>query len=192
MSFDLDAQVRCAGWAKCLVVASGFFLLTGCGLFEGKSEYQQMLDKRNAFSEMIADAGGSAVMEKRSMHGLNGVGWFIDLSGAELDDALLNAIAEVAKEKSVYELNLADSSITDEQLAQLDKDEVLQKVFFLDLSNTKITDAGLDSVSNIYVIHELNLKGTAVTEAAVKRLGDKQMAQKQTPDAFRTRPKTDI
>lgn len=192
MSFSLDAQVRRTGWAKSLIVASGFFLLSGCGLFEGKSEHEQMMDKRSAFSEMIADAGGSAVMEKRSMNGLNGVGWFIDLSGAELDDSLLNAIAEVVKEKPIYGLNLADTSITDEQLAQLDKDDVLQKVFFLDLSNSKITDAGLDSISNFFVIHELNLKGTAVTEAAVKRLGDKQMAKTQAPESLRTRPKTDI
>ncbi|TWU08937.1 hypothetical protein CA54_41760 [Symmachiella macrocystis] len=192
MSINLDAQLRRTGWAKCLVVASGFFLLPGCGLFEGKSEYQQMMDKRSDFSGIVAAAGGSAVMEKRSMHGIHGVGWFIDLSGAEIDDKLLSAIADVVKEKPVYGLNLADSSITDKQLARLDKDDVLQKVFFLNLSNSKITDAGIDSISNIYVIHELNLKGTAVTAAAVKRLGDKQMAQKQTPDALRTRPKTDI
>ncbi len=192
MPIVVAARGSYTDWAKLLVVAVGTLLFSGCGLFEGKSEHQQMLDKRDQFAELVATYGGSAVFEKRSMDDLAGVGWFIDLSGAEIDDALLNAMAEVVKKKPIFELNLADTSLTDEQLTQLDKADVLQKVIFLNLSNSQITDAGLDGINNFYVIHELNLKGTSVSKEAIKRLGDKQLAQKYTPKDLRKRPNVEI
>lgn len=192
MPIVVAARGSYTDWAKLLVVAVGTLLFSGCGLFEGKSEHQQMLDERDQFAELVGTYGGSAVFEKRSMDDLAGVGWFIDLSGAEIDDALLNAMAEVVKKKPIFELNLADTSLTDEQLTQLDKADVLQKVIFLNLSNSQITDAGLDGINNFYVIHELNLKGTSVSKEAIKRLGDKQLAQKYTPKDLRKRPNVEI
>ena len=105
---------------------------------------------------------------------------------------MVEALGEVAKEKPIYELNFSNTTFNDEHLSTLDKAEVLEKVFFLDLSNTEVTDAGLDGISHFYVIHELKVKGTQVTQAAIKRLGDKQLAKPHVPDNLRTRPKTDI
>lgn len=185
-------QKRSFGRPQLLTVVVALCLLSGCGFFEGKSEYQQMLDKRSDFSEYVADLGGTAVMESRSMNGMDGIGWFIDLSGTAIDDDVLEEMGEIVKEKPIYELNLSNTSFNDEQLSKLDKAEVLEKMFFLDLSNTQVTDAGLDGISNFYVIHELKVKGTQVSQAAVKRLGDKQLAKPYVPDKLRTRPKTDI
>ena len=39
-------QIRFFRRPQVLVVAVAIGLLSGCGFFEGKSEYQQMLDKR--------------------------------------------------------------------------------------------------------------------------------------------------
>jgi hypothetical protein len=167
-------------------------LAAGCGLYQGKSEYEKVQDKRQGLIDLVAEAGGTAKIEGRTRFGITMDGWFIDLSGAELNEELLETMVTFAQNNPVFELNLSKSSITDEQLKQLDAGKVLQKCFVLDLSDTAITDAGLDALSNFYVIQELKLKGTKVTPAAVKRLGDKQLAQKYTPEPLRKRPETDI
>lgn len=165
-------------------------LAAGCsGAFSGKSQYEQMKEKERAFSDMIKEAGGSASNEGREMHGVQATGWFIDLSGATITDDLLDAMAqEVAAGNPVFELNLSNSTLTDDQLARLDADKVLQKVFNLNLSGTAVTDAGLDRLANHYVIHDLNVAGTQISDAAIKRLGDRQLAAEATPKPFRTRP----
>lgn len=171
-----------------LIALSMLFCLSGCGMFEGKSEYEQLQDKYRSFSDLIADYGGSAKREQGSRGGFSMTGWFIDLSGAELTENLIDSMIERAKHDPVFDLNLSNSTITDEQLARLDEGNVLQKCFFLDLSGTAITDAGLDACSNFYVIHELNVTGTELTPEAIERLGDKQLAKEQVPKDLKTRP----
>ena len=64
--------------------------------------------------------------------------------------------------------------------------------FILDLSNTGITDAGLDKCQNVHVLTELRLKGSKATKAGAKRLGDRKIAHKSTPKMFQQQPKTDL
>jgi hypothetical protein len=174
------------------LLVGALLLVAGCGLFEGKSEYEKVQDKRQGLIDLVAGVGGTAKIENHRRVGVSMDGWFIDLSGAELTEELIETMIQYAQNDPVFDLNLSNSSITDEQLKQLDTGKVLQKCFILDLRDTSITDAGLDGLSNFYVIQELKLKGTKVTPAAVKRLGDKQLAQKYTPEPLKKRPETDI
>lgn len=172
--------------------AAVLFLLAGCGFYEGKSEYQKVKEEEQSFSDLVAAAGGSAHKKAVSVPGFQNMGWIIELSGARITEELIEKMIEFNKRAPVLQLDLSGSTISDAQLAQLDKNDVLQKVYTLNLKNTAITDDGLDSISDFYVIHELWLQGTTVTTDAVQRLGDKQLAQKHTPDALRTRPQVDI
>ncbi|MEO2036130.1 MAG: hypothetical protein ABGZ35_28995 [Planctomycetaceae bacterium] len=174
------------------VAAVIVLLPAGCGFYDTKSGYEQMKEENQSFSDLVEAAGGSAERRPITVPGFQNVGWIVDLSGAEITEDLIEKMLEYNKRDPFLQLNLSDSTITDEQLAQLDAGDVLQKVYTLDLKNTGITDAGLDGISNFYVIHELWLKGTQVTLEAVERLGDKQLAQKYTPKPLRTRPKVDI
>jgi len=126
------------------------------------------------------------------MHGFKMVGWMIDLSGAELTDKLISQIIEVAQNEAIFDLNLSNTSITDDQLAELDAGSVLQKTVNLNLAQTSITDAGLDSLSNFYCLTSLNLKGSKATQEAAKRMGEKKIANPQTPAPFKVQPKVEI
>jgi len=168
--------------------------VSGCGGSSGTSEYEQMKQKEAGFAETIKAAGGSAKREGRSMGvgKMEGTGWVIDLSNAKITDDVLNAMIERVTAEPIFELNCKGSTLTDDQLAKLDAGKVLQKVFFLDLSSTTISDAGLDKCGNVHCLMELKLKGSKATKAGAKRLGDRKIAHVSTPQMFKTQPKVEL
>lgn len=180
------------GHFSCVLMVLSGMALSGCGLSSGPSEYEQYMKKAQSFGDVIAAAGGNAKKEEKSLHGFKLYGWLIDLSGVEIPDLIITRIIEVAQNDPVFQLNFSNSNITDEQLAKLDAGKVLQKTVDLDLSNTKITDAGLDRLSNMYCISYLNLKGSSATKAGATRLGDRKIASPTTPAPFKKQPEVKI
>jgi len=67
------------------------------------------------------------------------------------------------------ELYLADVRLTDESLGQFA--DWARSLEYLDLSNTQITDRGIDSLSRLPRLHSVDLSGTRVTRASTERLG---------------------
>ncbi|HIE99453.1 MAG TPA: hypothetical protein EYG03_10460 [Planctomycetes bacterium] len=170
-----------------------FLLLSGCGgSYSGTSDYEKFKQQEQGFSVDIEAAGGTATREGKSMYGIERSGWLVDLSGAEINDALITSLTDVAQKDAVFQLNLSNSKITDDQLAKLDAGKVFQKMVELNLSNTAITDAGLDKLSNFHCITDLNLKGSKATKAGATRLGKKQIANPDTPPPFKKQPKLTI
>ncbi|MGQ0636794.1 MAG: hypothetical protein ACT4QC_19455 [Planctomycetaceae bacterium] len=163
--------------------------LCGCSTRYGESEYAQFARTRQGFVDLIAKAGGTAVIEPHAMHGFQMEGWSIDLSKAGITDEIVEQLASTAQEQPIVKLVLAGSTITDDQLKRLDGGKVLQKTVILDLSDTAITDAGLDQLKQHFVVTELNLKGSKATLEAGKRLGNRQIASPQTPKPFKKMPK---
>jgi hypothetical protein len=179
---------------KCLLIISSFCIAmaaSGCG-YSGPSEFRQLQQKLDSFADVIRSAGGEATKEGKSMHGYQMAGWLIDLSGATITDDLIDHIIVIGKSDPVFQLNLSNTNITDEQLAKLDSGNVLQKMVDLDLSNTTISNSGLEQLSNFYCLTTLNLKGSKATAAAAKRLGEKQISNKNTPAPFKKQPKLTI
>ncbi|HUP78867.1 MAG TPA: hypothetical protein VM260_09950 [Pirellula sp.] len=168
-----------------------FLLFSGCG-YTGPSEYQQLKQKLDGFSEVVKAAGGNATKEGKSLHGFQMAGWLIDLSNAKITDELIDHIIVIGKTDPVFQLNLSNTKITNDQLAKLDAGNVLQKTVDLNLSNTPINDAGLDKLSNFYCVTDLNLTGSAATAAGAKRMGSKQISNANTPAPFKKQPKLKI
>jgi hypothetical protein len=167
-------------------------LIPGCsGMFSGASEYEQAKQVEDEFAAKIAAAGGSAVRKGGRRGGFEANGWIIDLSGDTVTDGLIDAIIAKVKEghNDVFELNFNGSTITNEQLAKLDEGTVLRKVFVLDLSNTGITDAGIDKLENVHVLEDLRVTGTKVSREAATRLGERKVKHPQTPKPFQVPPK---
>lgn len=192
---SLRTAVPCLSpWAMIVLPVTCVLLsLSGCGgSYSGKSDYERKKEKEQGFGGLIEAAGGTATKEGRRMYGFELTGWLIDLSGAEITDELITSITEVAQKDAVFQLVLSKSKITDGQLAQLDAGKVLQKTVELNLSDTAITDAGLDKLSNFNCITTLNLKGSKATKAGATRLGKKQIASPDTPRPFRKQPKVTI
>lgn len=170
----------------CLLV-----LCCGCGGY-GESEYEQVKRRENDFADKVLMAGGSATLEGKAMFGMTGKGWLIDLSGGIISDELIEAMIAAREKDPIFQLDLRGSTITDDQLVRLDQGKVLQQTIKLDLSETAITDAGLDRLQNHYIIAELNIKDSQITEDAARRLGERQINNPQTPGPFKKQPKLDI
>ncbi|HVX13664.1 MAG TPA: leucine-rich repeat domain-containing protein [Pirellulales bacterium] len=67
----------------------------------------------------------------------------------------------------IIEVNLADTRITDEGLAQLQELSSLESLY---LDNTKVTDAGLVHVRRLASLQELRVGNTEVTDVGVPHL----------------------
>ena len=80
-------------------------------------------------------------------------------------DAELAKFAPLAEK--LVELNLSRSKVTDAGLASLSAMKNLKR---LNLANTAVTDAGVDQLAGIAGLEYLNLVGTKVTDAAMLKL----------------------
>jgi hypothetical protein len=166
-------------------------VMAGCGRM-GPTEYEVYKRRHDTFAEAIAAAGGKASREGKSMHGFTMMGWLINLSGANVTDELIDKIIAIAQRDAVFELNLSNTKITDAQLKRLDDGKVLQKTVSLNLENTAITDAGLDQLSNFCALTFLNLKGTKASKEGAQRMGERKIANPQTPPPFKKQPELEI
>jgi hypothetical protein len=168
-------------------------IVSGCGSFSsGKNDYERFQQVQTNFINVIVGAGGSASQAEQSMAGFKITGWTINLRGGKVTDAIIEKIIEAARGAPVLDLNLSRTAITDAQLAKLDKAGVLAKTVNLDLSETKISDAGLDQINAVIALTTLNLKGSSATKEGAERLGNRKIANPQTPPPFKKQPEVTI
>lgn len=191
-AFPIKAERPCFSFRTLTLTSVLAIILSGCGGYNGPSEYDKLKQKEQGFAGIIAEAGGSAVKEGKAMHGFQMTGWSIDLANADINETLIAKIIEVAQNDPVFQLNFSGSNITNEQLEELDSGSVLQKTVDLNLSKTSITDAGLDTLNNLFCLTTLNLKESGATAAGAKRLGDRKIANPTTPAPFKKQPQLTI
>jgi hypothetical protein len=183
----------CSSSRRLLLMSA--LLALGCSAgTSGTGEYEQATQVDQGFAEQVAAAGGTAKKEGRVLvqGKIEGVGWFIDLSGDTISDDLIDAMIETRKLDKVFDLNLSGSTITDEQLAKLDAGNVLEYAYYLNLSNTGLTDAGLDKCTHVWILTELKVKGSKITQAGVDRLTERKLKDPMTPQFFKKKPKVEI
>ncbi|MGQ0634755.1 MAG: hypothetical protein ACT4QC_09100 [Planctomycetaceae bacterium] len=98
----------------------------------------------------------------------------VDLSGVqditEETLALLKRFqaAGIPAVKSVTKINLSGTNVTDEQIAQLNDKELSMQFRQLNLRNTGISDKGLQEITNMPALTELDLRNTKVTAEGVQ------------------------
>jgi hypothetical protein len=136
------------------------------------SDLQRDLNKEQDCVNALREQGATIEEKKYPPYGN---GFVVNLSGAQITDTTFKHLACL---KRVADLNLSKSSITDAQMAQLN--DVPCYLTKLDLSNTTVTDEGLDKMTHLYVLMNLNLAGTKVTPEAVKRLQTRRLADPLT------------
>lgn len=153
----------------------------GCSNYSGPSEYEQQKSEKDEFVKMVADLGGHAEEKHFQQTGVDRVAWVIDLHGAAINEELVQTLIQRAKTEYIAELNFRGSTLTDDQLAQLDAGRIGISLVKLDLSNTGITDRGLDQVNGMTLMMELKLSGSGVTKAAAERFKERvaQVRQKE-------------
>jgi len=136
--------------------------LAGCGRSNyGPSDYAKMPQREEGAADYIRNRGGK--LAKKSYP--QGQAWTVDLHGATIDDELFTRLKELVR---ITELNLSKTNLTDEQMARIN-DDTGSLILKLDVSNTAVSDAGLDKLTGLPILTNLNLSGTKVTAAGVDR-----------------------
>jgi hypothetical protein len=150
----------------------------GCQRGDGLSDYERAQKPTQDAAAALRDMGGSVTMVRYPQ----GDGWAVALPGAQITDGMFGHLKALRR---VAELDLSRSTVTDDQMALLNEQDVGTLLVKLDLSHTAVTDAGLEKLTNLYVLFELNLVGTKVTAAGVEafkkqRLGNPKVLVKRT------------
>jgi len=141
--------------------------LTGCGKHETMSEFEREKLAEQDLNESLTAQGAKL----KSMRYPIGTAWSVNLSGLTITDDMLR---QVRKLGPVSEMNLSKSTVTDDQLGLMQELQLTMLLNKLDLSNTAVSDAGIDKLDGMKFLAEMNLVGTKVTPAAVDRFKKKQ------------------
>jgi hypothetical protein len=160
----IDAPPRRRAWFVPMLILTGLAGalsgLPGCNRDGGLSHSDRVaLERANAATSLGA-LGVSAEQKKYPQ----GVAWVVDLSGKEMSDKIVKLILSLGQ---VTELRLGGSKITDKQLAALSASSSLGLLLKLDISDTPVTDAGLEAVTPLLWLTELNVKGSQVTPSGL-------------------------
>ncbi len=142
--------------------AATLLAVSGCGMFgDGVSDFERQRQSQEGSLERLKQQGAKFELKTYPQ----GVAYSVDLSGIDITDETLELLGKVGH---VTELNFSGSSITDDQVAELnDNAEATAFLLKLDLSKTGITDAGIAAMTKFGFLNELNLTGTEVTAAAI-------------------------
>jgi hypothetical protein len=164
--------VRCRG-PRSFVLLTLLLLaaLSGCK-GDGLSDYEREQKKKEASLNALRD-GGAKITQKS--YGSRGHGYVVDLSGAQLTENTFQKLKEMNR---VTELDLSKSSLSDDQMDKLN--EVAYFLVKLDLSNTAVTDAGLEKLTNLILCFDLYLAGAKVTQAGVDNFTKQRLARPAT------------
>jgi hypothetical protein len=143
-------------------VGLALLLAAGCGGSGGPSDYEKLMQERQSASGGLA-AAGAKVHEKQYPVGR---AFVVELPGATVTDDLLRQVKALG---NVAELDLSKSTVTDAHLATMHDIGLHLLLARLNLSNTAVTDAGLEKLDGCVFLMDLNLSGTKVTKEAVER-----------------------
>ena len=146
-------------------------MLVGCGR-ETQSLAEREKKQKTDFVSSLKEQGATVTEKDYPPYGR---GYVVNLSGARLTD---DTFRDLKGLKRLADLDLSRSTLTDEQMGQLD--EVSNLLVRLDLSNTAVTDAGLEKLKRVYVLFNLNLVGTKVTPAGVTRFQSQRLESPHT------------
>ena len=160
-----------------LFVAASFaatlLAVSGCGMGDGMSDFERQSKSRELALDRLKEDG--AKFEEKSYP--QGVALSVDLSGMDITDETLELLGKIGR---VTELNFSGSSISDDQLGELnDSAEMTALLLKLDLSKTGITDAGIARMTKFGFLKDLNVAGSKVTSAAIESF---KAARKANPD----------
>lgn len=161
-------------------VAAGILLVawsSGCGPSAPENEYDSLQQTMQEAENRLKAIGK---VEKKQYP--PGAAWSINLEKATIDDQV---VADINTVERISELFLSGSNITDEQLQALLESTRTTYLNVVDVSNTSITDAGLEGLAAKRYLQKLNITGSKVTEGAVTALQSKRQANAEIGQQFK-------
>jgi hypothetical protein len=166
--------------AQIWLVSGCVLLASGCGWFSSSDpdSYQSVKEQRVRFTDLVTNAGGSTEEKRYPQFGMAETAWVIDLGGATVSDELIDDLIGRMKREYISELDFSGSTLTEDQLIKLDEADIGRTLIRLNLSDTGITDSGIDQIDSMKFLVSLNLSGTEVSKAAADRLEERVMTSR--------------
>src|SRR5262249_42280602 len=130
-------------------------IVPSCGKKDTYGTYQQQQMKQQDAAAALRERG--ATLEEK--HYPRGNAWAIDLKGKQVSGEVFDLLTKMGR---ISELNLSNTNVGDADMARVNEPAIGTVLLKLDLSHTAVSDAGLDQLTNLVLLSELNLTGTKV------------------------------
>lgn len=146
-----------------LCLFASFLLMTlvlAGGCEKRISEYDKDQAKLAAAKDKLAAVGAKIEIKQFPQ----GDAFIVNLSGQTLTNETFGHIAELVR---VVELDLSKSSFKDEDMALISNSDIRGVLMKLNLSDTALSDEGLQQLSEVYFLSELNAANTKITDAGI-------------------------
>lgn len=144
-------------------LGAALFAACGCGPDPNGPGSLHAITKAQDSAKEALEASGAKM--ERKQYPL-GEGWVIDLAGETVSDSVFGALKRL---DNVAELNLSGTNISDAEMENFADPKVSGTLVKLDLSNTEVSDDGLEQLKECRFLMNLNLSKTGVTEAGVEK-----------------------
>jgi len=168
--------------AALLLAALAVFAATltgGCKRPEGVMSYDDVKKNQEDAMVTLKQRGAKFTEEIRPQ----GKSWAIDLSGQQISDDTFDLLKKVGY---ITALNLSKTNVTDAHMARVNEMGIGNLLLKLDLSNTAVTDAGLEKLDSLYLLSSLDLSGTKVTAAGVARFRSNRAGNSKINPMFKS------
>jgi hypothetical protein len=147
-------------------------LVSACSKpYDGVSDADRELQAKQAALDAAKSAGLKCTEKTYPL----GKAWVVDMKGLTVTEDHFKRLKEAG---NVSEIDLSRSTITDDQLGQMREIGVCATLYKLNLSDTAITDAGLQKLEGLGLLIDINVRGTKVTQAGADRY---KAARKDNP-----------
>ena len=146
--------------------------------YDGVSDY----DREQQAKQAAADAAKSAGLKMTEKTYPLGKAWVVDMKGMTVTEEHFRKLKEAGH---VAEIDLSKSTITDDQLGRMRESGVCATLYKLNLSDTGVTDAGLQKLEGLGFLIDLNVRGTKVTQAGADRYKSVRVNDPQLGPNFR-------
>lgn len=154
-----------------LFVVGWIFFPSGNHGQSGPSDYDQKVQAQKDAAEVLSKKGGKV----KEMNYAIGKASAVNLSGLTITDELMQGLKDLG---NISEMDLSNSTVTDDDLGKMTKLNLMTFLTKLDLSNTAVTDAGLDKLENMVFLMQLNLTGSKCTKVGADRFKRNRETQK--------------
>jgi hypothetical protein len=161
------------------IALCAFCLPLGCGPSPDEGSYQSVME---GATSRIQQVGGKPERKSYSAMGRSVDGWSVDLSNATIGPETFEALKSLDRVCTLY---LRNTNFSDEHIKQLADPTLGGCLVEVDLSGTKVTDAGLLDLSESVYLMKLNVSRTAVTDEGVKEWQKQRSADSRILGPFK-------
>ena len=153
-----------------VIILAWWFIPTGSHGQSGPSDFDLAQQARQKAVDLLSTKGARVTEKTYPI----GKAYAVNLSGQTITPDLLDQLKALGH---VSELDLSKSTVTDDHLGKMSQLGLTNTMAVLDLSNTGVSDEGLNRLENMIFLLRMNLAGSKCTKAGADKFRRNREAQ---------------